>query len=416
MCACRPCTHLEQFETSNTFASTADALVVFSVDFFVYHVITFPIFGICLLEKLAMLLVWHADGPTGRVVAKMFFGLCLLFVLASSKHHRSSNRPKLGSFSFQPAVCGTDPTVFALSRVDSLSCDLCLQHRWLFVLATGRSGSTTMLTMLNAIPGFMLAGEQDNPMEIQLCSEWHKATTKRRLATTTNFVSDLSEKIEAAGPVVPRRTLRKQDVWNASYEVRANLLFPFGGGPGTSANEHHLGSVFNDSWWCRAQQLEQQSLGLKNPPPYAKVIGRKAIRVDQAATLEFLRTLFPCARYVVTYRKDLQAQAGSGFWRARSEKFNASFSMDLQNYTTTLLEFGKTHRNDVFPMALEDMNLENYNRMLRWLGVSGCKFVNISHANKGGSGQGRHGHANGNKGARTDGLIEGDCQLAWQSE
>ena len=41
------------------------------------------------------------------------------------------------------------------------SCDLCGQ-RWLFVLATGRSGSTTVLNMLNALPGVYMAGENMN--------------------------------------------------------------------------------------------------------------------------------------------------------------------------------------------------------------------------------------------------------------
>ena len=38
------------------------------------------------------------------------------------------------------------------------SCDLC-RDRWLFVVASGRSGSTTMMEMLTSIPGIYMAGE-----------------------------------------------------------------------------------------------------------------------------------------------------------------------------------------------------------------------------------------------------------------
>lgn len=38
----------------------------------------------------------------------------------------------------------------------------CRSHAWLFVLSTGRSGSTTILNMLNAIPQIKLSGENGN--------------------------------------------------------------------------------------------------------------------------------------------------------------------------------------------------------------------------------------------------------------
>ena len=38
------------------------------------------------------------------------------------------------------------------------ACDLC-RDRWLFVVASGRSGSTTMMEMLTSIPGVYMAGE-----------------------------------------------------------------------------------------------------------------------------------------------------------------------------------------------------------------------------------------------------------------
>ena len=38
-------------------------------------------------------------------------------------------------------------------------CNLCEDHRWLFILATGRSGSTSLLEAMNSLPRVRLSGE-----------------------------------------------------------------------------------------------------------------------------------------------------------------------------------------------------------------------------------------------------------------
>mmetsp|Transcript_8251 Transcript_8251/g.10770 ORF Transcript_8251/g.10770 Transcript_8251/m.10770 type:complete len:149 (-) Transcript_8251:1950-2396(-) len=49
---------------------------------------------------------------------------------------------------------------------DIVWCDLCHDYDWVFILGTGRSGSTTILSMINSIPGFYLAGENGKAIEI----------------------------------------------------------------------------------------------------------------------------------------------------------------------------------------------------------------------------------------------------------
>jgi hypothetical protein len=41
----------------------------------------------------------------------------------------------------------------------------CTAHDWLVILATGRSGSTTIESMLNAVPQVHLTGENGGVME-----------------------------------------------------------------------------------------------------------------------------------------------------------------------------------------------------------------------------------------------------------
>jgi hypothetical protein len=38
----------------------------------------------------------------------------------------------------------------------------CALYSWLFILATGRSGSTTILSMLNQVPEISLSGENND--------------------------------------------------------------------------------------------------------------------------------------------------------------------------------------------------------------------------------------------------------------
>ena len=45
------------------------------------------------------------------------------------------------------------------------SCDLCADH-WVFVFATGRSGSTSIMEALNSLPGVRLASENQGSLEV----------------------------------------------------------------------------------------------------------------------------------------------------------------------------------------------------------------------------------------------------------
>ncbi|CAK0838990.1 unnamed protein product [Prorocentrum cordatum] len=56
-------------------------------------------------------------------------------------------------------------------------CDLCGGHQqWLFILSAGQGGSTVLQEMLNAIPGFYIAGENFGVLNILL--EEYEATGK----------------------------------------------------------------------------------------------------------------------------------------------------------------------------------------------------------------------------------------------
>jgi hypothetical protein len=48
---------------------------------------------------------------------------------------------------------------------------MCNQYAWVFVVATGRSGSTTAEAMLDSIPGVLVGGEERTPAVLTICTE-----------------------------------------------------------------------------------------------------------------------------------------------------------------------------------------------------------------------------------------------------
>jgi len=67
------------------------------------------------------------------------------------------------------------------------------QQQWLFILATGRSGSTSILEMVNAIPGYFLAGENEGIMSEFVNLMKHRERQKQlsnTVAWHSGWVSD----------------------------------------------------------------------------------------------------------------------------------------------------------------------------------------------------------------------------------
>lgn len=78
------------------------------------------------------------------------------------------------------ALGGCDPTwcdCAACARRPGVRCDLC-EGRHVFVLGTGRSGSTTILEALNSLPGVTLSGE--NHASIEAAEELFRCALAQR--------------------------------------------------------------------------------------------------------------------------------------------------------------------------------------------------------------------------------------------
>ena len=151
---------------------------------------------------------------------------------------------------------------------------------YVFVVTYGRSGSTLLQNVLNAIPGYCIRGENANTL-VHLAKAWHAVETEEALRGARR----------SGGETTPTHP------WYG-----ADLMRPFSYGKS-------LAEVFT-----------REVLHL---PKDARVGGFKEIRFHtQPAlfrpSLQFIRTFFPKARFVFNTRSHA-AVAKSGWWAEMPE-------------------------------------------------------------------------------------------------
>lgn len=195
-------------------------------------------------------------------------------------------------------------------------CNLCRGGQdWLFILGTGRSGSTTALEMVDAIPGVYLAGENMGVM----------------------------------------------NTFMKLYDEHRDLLA--------------LRDGAENRMLCGIQRFIRTLIG-EFDERTTKVIGFKEIRILSRKQLAFMKKVFPAGKFVLNTRKNLERQHMSQFQMDIP-------MMELRNWTRELELFQGDHPDDTFLLRLEEYNSDTYNRLLDFIGVSGCYFAFIAHANNG---------------------------------
>jgi len=211
-------------------------------------------------------------------------------------------------------------------------CQLCGAN-WLFVVATGRSGSTTVLEMLNALPMVYLAGENGGIL------------TAIRKLYNNQIQALISKKTTAGG------------AWSHA-------------------------KINNQRVLCAIQKMTKSIMGEFTTKRSPRMIGFKEIRYDYSEDLAFLQRVFPCARFVVNTRRNLKEQAGSAFY----ETFKNAQSKAKEKTGVLKAWRSKFNPKRTFLLELEDFTTDKFNEMLKWLKVTGCKYTSVAHANNGGYG------------------------------
>ena len=323
------------------------------------------------------MLVAREDGNRRGIVQLLGVGL---FILALA-HASGQTLPdkNVSTASWMPTPEHGHATTLAVDP----RCDLCREPgapRWVFVIATGRSGSTTALAMLNGVPGFYLAGEDRKQPVGLLRKAWH-ARTFGDAANEAEKKKNERESVNAGAAAPHGRALER---------IKAFHKLGFGtSGPSIYEPLGRAGAA----GLCDAQRALKARLNLAAPPTDARALGFKHIRDVReydGEDLNFLAALFPCARFVLTFRRDLEAQRHSGFRDKANDggEREIEATEELRKETATLLAWGREQHNKkrVFEMELESVSLERYNALLTWLNVTDCRFTRLLAANqKGGS-------------------------------
>lgn len=199
----------------------------------------------------------------------------------------------------------------------------CLMYDFVFIAGTGRSGSTTLMTYLNSIPGVYLSGE--NGGQVTRLQQLHHVFNNpydRELTTVS---------------------------WTNSYNI--------------SQIEHNM---------------REMLINMINPPIGATMIGFKEIRFKEE-DFGYLRVLFPCAKFILSIREDVSNQAKSAFHRKEKRT-----ETSLLNRNELLINLSTNHSDYMHLIKLEEFSVDRFDEILSFLGRTDCKTLKVPQLNMNG--------------------------------
>jgi hypothetical protein len=205
-------------------------------------------------------------------------------------------------------------------------------RNWLFILGAGRSGSTSILEMVNAIPGYFLGGENGGIMS-EFLGLWRKREDQK---THANYLS-----------------------WAPA---------------GETSDQNHL---------CAMQAYVRAIIGspaVGEPTP--TTLGFKEIRHTEKEELDMFQKIFPNAKFIINIRNAFEQARSQG--RMLPAKANMSEGLLEKNITgqnKQLIEWGRNHSNISFLLPMEEFSLPRFNELLDFLGVENCRYTHVAHAN-----------------------------------
>lgn len=238
------------------------------------------------------------------------------------------------------------------------------QRRWLLIITTGRSASTTLTEMLQRLPGVRMTGENNNM--IGKFENWLKDAPR--------------DMIVGEAPAWFHNPIPDE-----SWSCASQTLF-------TTVNPPKLVLVndTNGDGDGRGGEMvlleesdEKTILGFKTIRLFDETIKKNSYKLTQMqiqelaqAKIETLNHLFPCARFVLNFRSDINGQLAS--WKAQFGATNPESATKLIQLDNDLLHsFHKTvgpERSFLLDSTEWTQNISSFNEMVDWLGFSGCNF------------------------------------------
>jgi hypothetical protein len=220
---------------------------------------------------------------------------------------------------------GISPSYWCPGQCHLSNAALC-HNNYLFVIGTGRSGSTSIFKALNLVPGVHLCGE-------------------------TGVIPAFRDLFQAVTGRGGGDSAQKQK--GASHRQQMALL----------EDQQRLFSMLHP---VSPQQV--------SPPPL--LLGSKEVHIPLDA-MDFLLTLFPCSRVVFSYRLDLVAQGNSGFHK----KDNTSLHLLAAERQKMLEAHERLGPVRTHLLPLEDLHPEHLSALLAWMGFEDCAVAQMGHFN-----------------------------------
>jgi hypothetical protein len=270
---------------------------------------------------------WRALGR--RLVLPCFLSLAALFCFVGISYPRELR--------FKKASLG-------LAHQHGDYCPWCTTHdpilcarKFLFVVAAGRSGSTTVMGMLNGIPGVFLSGENNG--EVTRLRELYEARAARRraMAAASNGTRDQHGATAASQQQEDLMSIQRW-IWEAN-----------------------LPPAFID--------------------PNPTIVGFKEIRWTPE-DIAFIQQVCPCSRFIINARRNAHKQAESSFYQASATPLQ---DVERANQRLVATKRAILPPERLFSVDLEDFSVASFNRIAAdWLGIS-CRFRALIHSNADGS-------------------------------
>ena len=298
-----------------------------------------------------------------------------------------------------PMHASAEPSVFDGKLADAVQgkCSVC-EDDWVIVVGTGRSGSTTVLEMLNSIPGVLINGEHNGQLWA-LLSALNHATRGLHGVESVDFVSVFGNYSNLGTSESLKQAREHMQLVHAMRGAAA------AGEAAQELNAHKERFLCYVRWYIRHMlSVDCTKGGLR---------GFKEVRYATPPMLAFLRDLFPCGKFILNYR-DPVSQSHSSWWVRHLREDREGTMRELNGMVNTLLDFHAQHKGagvqrprdahgdnaynntaeitsfedgfgaptqNTFLLPLESFSVDTFNRMLKWLGKTGCKFNHVLHSN-----------------------------------
>jgi Sulfotransferase family len=253
------------------------------------------------------------------------------------------------------------------------------QRRWLIIITTGRSASTTLTEMVNRLPGVRMTGENKNLIE-----RFENAILKE-------------SPIEMLDGQYPA-WFHDNPIPEESFSCAAQHVFTTFNPPKLATNKDKYGNNNLHDWLEKSD--EETILGFKTirlldskmmlnlSNSSSRQIQKLQMQEHIQSKISTLNHLFPCARFIVNYRSNVPQQASSRvanfvgatnvtqtlqLIQLENEMLQMFHNMRINGYADQSQQ--RWRSSYLLDSTIWTQNISAFNAMLDWLGFSpACHF------------------------------------------